>query len=622
MLASASLIVIGPYKEHLEQADRVECLANGMELQMRVLQAVKSCRFAFTVAFGFALSTGIAVGQTGTSAASDRPAILALPSITHPVIAHHGMVTSQERLASEAGVEILGAGGNAVDAAVATGFALAVTLPEAGNIAGGGFMLIYDPKTLETTALDFKEKAPGAARADMFVKPDGTVDRFAIGYTRRATGVPGTVAGLLEAHGRYGKLPLSRVIAPAIRLAKNGFVVSDALSSSIAFASTSLGKDPEASRIFFHKDGKALQPGERLIQKDLANSLEQIAKGGANAFYRGEIGQEIAADMAAHGGLITMQDLAAYKAVWRKPIHGSYRGYDLEMMPPPSSGGIHIVQMLNVLQHYDMKALGQDTAASLHIMIEAMRQAYADRSSLLGDPDFVKIPTDRLMSQAHADETVAKIPQLNARKSSDVTPSGSVPHEGTETTQFSVMDQFGGAVSTTYSLNYSFGTGIVATGTGILLNDVMDDFSALPGAPNAYGLIGGEANSIQPGKRPLSSMTPTIVFRGGRPILATGSPGGSRIITTILQILVNVIDFDMNIAEATAAPRIHHQWMPDIVYAEPSFNEDTIHLLQDRGYTFNKNRVTIGDVESVMYSNGLFLGASDTRRPGGAAVGY
>ncbi|MFM8301327.1 MAG: gamma-glutamyltransferase [Gemmatimonadota bacterium] len=583
----------------------------------------KPFRLALVLGLSWSLGAGPALSQADAPLGTpgERPVGFDIPAIHQPVVAHHGMVSSQSELASQAGVEVLKAGGNAVDGAVAVGFALAVTLPAAGNIGGGGFMLIYDPKSRETTSVDFKEKAPGAASRDMFIKPDGSVDRDAINNTRKGVGVPGTVAGLLAAHSRYGKLPLAKVLAPAIRLADEGFVVTDDFSESLGF-SEKLLRDPEASKIFYRPDRRPLQPGQKLVQKDLAWSLRQIASGGADAFYKGEIARRIAADQKAHGGLITEKDLADYKAVWRTPVRGEYRGYELQFMPPPSSGGIHIVQILNVLGHYRMKDLGQNSAASLHLMIEAMRQAYADRSAFLGDPDFVKIPTDNLTSKEYGNKTAAEIPLNRARKSSEVRPSGGVPHEGNETTHYSVVDQYGGAVSTTYSLNYGYGTGIVAKGTGILLNNVMDDFSAQAGTPNGYGLVGGDANAIAPGKRPLSSMTPTMIFKDGKPYIVTGSPGGSRIITTVLQQLINTIDYDMNIAEANAAPRIHHQWQPDLVYLEPGINKDTVDILKSMGHLIDDQRVTMGSVQTVMSKGGLFYGSADPRQPGAGAVGY
>jgi len=350
--------------------------------------------------------------------------------------------------------------------------------------------------------------------------------------------------------------------------------------------------------------------------------MEIIAAKGADGFYKGEIAQKIADDMRRGGGLITMEDLARYKAVWREPVHGTYRGYDLALMPPPSSGGVHIIQMLNVLSHYPMKDYGADTFAATHVMVEAMRQAYADRSEFMGDPESIKIPVNWLTSKAYGDQIAAAIPPEQARSSQTVRPGTRPISEGTETTHYSIMDSQGNAVATTYSLNYSYGSGIVVPGTGALLNNGMDDFSAQPGAANAYGLVGGAANAIAPGKRSLSSMTPTILFKDGKPMMATGSPGGSRIITAVLQNLVDVIDFDMNIAEANATPRFHHQWKPDVVYLEPNFNRDVQRALEAHGYVIDKSRSTMGSIQTVMVRDGIFYGSSDPRRIGAASIGY
>jgi gamma-glutamyltranspeptidase/glutathione hydrolase len=409
---------------------------------------------------------------------------------------------------------------------------------------------------------------------------------------------------------------------PAIDLAKNGIVVTDDLAFSLTYAAKRLAKDPEASKIFFNADGQPLNAGEKLVQTDLAWSLEQIAKNGPDAFYKGKIAKRIAADMANNGGLVNQEDMANYVVAERKPITGSYRDYDLVIMPPPSSGGVHIMQMLNVFKHYDIKAMGHNTAATIHLMSEAMRQAYADRSKYLGDPDFNNIPIEWLTSDEYAAQTVAAISSDKARSSKDVNP-GTVPlPESPDTTHYSVMDKFGNVVSNTYSLNYTYGSGIVAKGTGILLNNVMDDFSAKPGEPNGYGLVGGEANAIAPGKRALSSMTPAIVMKDGQPFLVTGSPGGSRIITTVMQIIMNVIDHDMNIAEATNATRIHHQWLPDQILIEPNLNLDTIRLLEAKGHKVTVSSSTMGSSQSIVYKDGYFYGAADPRRPGAAVIGF
>ncbi|MGB0894351.1 MAG: gamma-glutamyltransferase, partial [Parashewanella sp.] len=471
-------------------------------------------------------------------------------------------------------------------------------------------------------ALDYKEMAPAAASRNMYILPDGSVDKHTVRYTRKGFGVPGTVAAFAKALKDHGTMSLAQVLAPAIKLAKNGIKVTDDLAFSLVYAAKRLAKDPEAKAIFFRKDGTPLQAGDTLYQKDLAWSLQQIADKGPSAFYQGEIAKRIVTDMRNNNGLITKQDMASYVVAERAPVRTNYRDHELVIMPPPSSGGVHIAQMLNVFKHFDLKTMGHNSAATIHLMSETMRQAYADRSKHLGDPDFNNIPIDWLTSDKYADQTVAQISFEKARSSKDVNPGTPALPESPDTTHFSVMDKFGNVVSNTYSLNYSYGSGIIAKGTGILLNNVMDDFSAKPGSPNGYGLVGGEANAIAPKKRALSSMTPTIVMKDGKPFLVTGSPGGSRIITTVMQVVLNVIDHDMNIAEATQAIRVHHQWLPDQILIEPGLNIDTINLLKAKGHKVVTAPNSMGSTQSIMYKNGYFYGAADTRRPGAAAIGY
>lgn len=555
--------------------------------------------------------------------AQSGPPLLDYDSIHHPVIARNGMVVSQEVVASQVGAEILKKGGNAVDAAVAVGFALAVTLPRAGNVAGGGFMMIYDAKSNEYVTIDYKELAPYAASRDMYVGSDGKVDLAAARDRHTASGVPGTVAAFDVALKKYGTMTFAQVLEPAIKLARDGIVVTDDFADSIEHGSAKLTRNAAAKKIFYKPDGSMYKPGEIFVQKDLAWSLEQIAKGGADEFYKGEVGRRIVADQAANGGLITMKDMADYTAPIRAPLRTNYRGYELVLMPPPSSGGVHIIQMFKVLEKYDLGAMGHNSAAVMHIVIEAMRQAYADRSLHLGDPDFANIPIEWLTSDKYAEEIRAAIPEGKARLSTDIHPGRAPMAESPDTTHYSVWDKDGNVVSNTYSLNYSFGNGAVAEGTGILLNNGMDDFSAQPGASNGYGLVGGENNAIQPHKRSLSSMTPAMILKDGKPYVVTGSPGGSRIITTVMQILMNVIDHRMNIAEATDSPRFHHQWLPDVVYLEPvGFSADTIRILEGMGYKFDPNRFTMGSTQSIMKQDGLLLGAADPRRPSAAAIGY
>jgi gamma-glutamyltranspeptidase/glutathione hydrolase len=539
----------------------------------------------------------------------------------HPVYAANGMVASQEALATSIGVDILKRGGNAIDAAVAVGFALAVTLPQAGNLGGGGFMLIHMASG-ETVAIDYREKAPLQATREMFLDASGNADPQLSQWSGLATGVPGTVAGLALALDRYGTMSLAEVMAPAIALGKDGVEVTPGLAEALAGSHATFAKYASSAGIFLKPNGSDFQPGDRLVQEDLAHSLEAIAKDGPDAFYSGEIGELIAAEMARSGGLITTDDLAQYAAIVREPVEGTYRGYEILSMPPPSSGGTHVVQILNILEAYPIGTLGFGGAKTIHLMTEAMKRAYADRSEYLGDSDFVDVPVKGLTSKAYADTLRATIDESHATLSAGIKPGGPLPYESDQTTQFSVVDKDGNAVSNTYTLNFSFGSGLVAEGTGILLNNEMDDFSAKPGVPNAYGLIGGDANAVEPGKRPLSSMSPTIVLKDGKPFLVTGSPGGSRIITTVLQMIMNVIDHGMNVAEASAAPRMHHQWLPEELRVEEGFSADTLTLLEAMGHTVAA-KATMGSTQSIMRrDDGALFGASDPRRPDGLAAGY
>ena len=541
----------------------------------------------------------------------------------HPVYAANGVVASQEARATNVGVNILAHGGNAIDAAVAVGFTLAVTLPRAGNLGGGGFMMLHHRGSGETLALDYREMAPGLAHRDLYLDNKGNVDKDKARFSHASVGVPGTVAGLVEAHRRYGDLSLAQVMAPAIALAENGLAVTPGLARSLAKRQKRLSKWPASAAVFYKPDGSLYQIGDTLVQSDLAKSLRRIATTAGRDFYTGETAKAIAAEMRRHDGLITLADLAAYKPVWRQPAWGNYRGHKIASMPPPSSGGVHLIQMLNMLEGYPLAATGHNSAVSLHTMVEVMKLAYADRAQHLGDPDFWQVPIKGLTAKAYGKSLAARIDPLRARPSAEIKHGNPAPYESNETTHFSVMDKAGNVVSNTYTLNFSFGTGIVAAGTGILLNNEMDDFSAKLGVPNAFGLLGGEANAIQGGKRPLSSMTPTIVFKDGQPLLATGSPGGSRIITMVLQILLNVIDHGMNIAEATAAPRIHHQWLPDKLFLEQGISPDTLALLAQRGHKPTPSRAA-GSVQSVMQTpdGSGFLGASDPRSLGALTAGY
>jgi gamma-glutamyltranspeptidase/glutathione hydrolase len=544
-------------------------------------------------------------------------------SVHKPTFGHKAMVVSADKYASEVGVQILKQGGNAADAAAAVGFALAVTVPRAGNLGGGGFALFYDAPAKQIKALDYREVAPSRSTEKMYQHRDGSVDSNKSLHSLMGTGVPGTVAGLLDLQEKYGRLTRADILAPAIKLAEEGFPVSQSLALSLWDHKDRLKKRPETARTFFKYDGRPYTPGEIFIQSDLAESLKLISTYGKNAFYTGPIANAIANDMKTYGGIITEKDLENYKPVYRDPIVGRYKGYQIAAMPPPSSGGVHIIQMLNTLENFDLKAKGHNSAASIHIMAEAMKRAYADRSKYLGDPDFVRIPLDKLTAKIYGRRIAESISQNSATPSRNISPGAlfSVPEESPQTTHFSVIDEDGSIVSNTYTLNLSYGNAHVITGTGILMNNEMDDFSSRAGVPNAYGLIGGKANKIEAGKRPLSSMTPVIVFKNGEAVLATGSPGGARIITTVLNILVNVLEHEMNIADATAAPRVHHQWMPDELRIEQGISPDTQTLLKGLGYSVSL-KAPFGAAMTLAKSSLGVYGYADSRRGDAYAAGY
>ncbi|AQQ04550.1 gamma-glutamyltransferase [Roseibium algicola] len=568
------------------------------------------------------LATALVVGIAAPLSAQDSP-IYSLKDRFQPETAQNGMVASQEAVASRVGVDILKKGGNAVDAAIATGFALAVTLPRAGNLGGGGFMMIHLADSGDTKALDYREMAPAAAFKDMFLGEDGEPDNQKSRFSGLAVGVPGTVAGFAEAFEKHGsgKLTWAELVAPAIGLAENGIEVTPDLAASLTASAKRLLQDPATAAIFYKTGGLPFVPGETLKQTDLAATLKLIADKGPAGFYTGEVAEKIAQKVTASGGGMTKEDLAGYKPVWRDPVVGSYHGYEIASMPPPSSGGVHIVQILNMLQGYPLAEYGPNSADSIHVMAETMRRAYADRSKYLGDPDFVDVPVKGLTDPAYAAELVKSIKMDVATPSEEVKPGDPFPYESNQTTHYSVVDKDGNAVSNTYTLNFSYGVGLTADGTGVLLNNELDDFSAKPGVPNAYGLIGGTANAVEGGKRPLSSMSPTLVFKDGKLFLATGSPGGSRIITTTLQIILNVVDHGMNIAEATAAPRIHNQWLPDEIRIEEGLSPDTVRLLEARGHKVEVKNA-MGSTQSIMLVDGILAGASDPRRPGALSAGY
>ena len=541
--------------------------------------------------------------------------------IHHPVVAQNGMVATQHKLATEVGLEILKKGGNAVDAAVAVGFSLAVVLPRAGNLGGGGFMMVYDAETENTRALNYREMAPAKAHRDMYLDEDGNVDRVSLNANYLASGVPGSVAGMCRALELYGSMSLAEVLAPAIRQAEEGFVVTYDLARILRTLESRIRKWPESAKIFYKGDGGFYEAGDVLVQKDLAWTLKQIARGGAKAFYEGAVAKRIAADMAENSGFITLDDLKNYRVEETHTVRGTYRGYEIVSMPPPSSGGLHVIQMLNILEGFPLGYLGHNSAETLHIMAESMKLAYADRSEHLGDPNFWKVPVEGITSKAYATDLSSRINRWQATPSGQIKPGHPQDYESEETTHFTVVDKDGNVVVNTYTLNFSFGSGIVAKGTGVLLNNEMSDFSAKPGVANAFGLLGGEANAVEAGKRPLSSMTPTMVFKDGKPWFATGSPGGSRIITTVLQVIVNIIDHGMNVAEATHAPRIHHQWYPEVLYIEKGIGYDTQYLLRARGHDV-EYRDAMGSTQTIMLKDGYIFGSSDPRRPDAATMGY
>ncbi len=571
----------------------------------------------------FFMAALLAVSPAAAQApAPAPPPILDVEGRVLPVFAKNGMVVAQEAIATRIGVDILARGGNAVDAAVAVGFALAVTLPRAGNIGGGGFMLVHLAERNETIAIDYRETAPAATTREIFLDEKGNADPRKSRDTGLSVGVPGTVAGLALAHRKYGsgKFTLAELMAPAIKLARDGVPVADDLADSLPRARARLAKWPDTARIFLKPDGRDLGPGDTLVQADLAISLERIAAEGPKGFYEGPTAERIVAAVKAAGGVMAPADLAGYQAIERKPVRGTYRGHEILSMPPPSSGGVHLIQILNILEGFPLKESGPGSAETIHLMTEAMKLAYADRAEFLGDPAFVAVPVKGLTSKTYAEHLRAQILRDVARPASEIRPGAPSAFESDQTTHFSVVDRFGNAVANTYTLNFSYGLGLVAAGTGIILNNELDDFAAKPGVPNAYGLVGGDANAPGPGKRPLSSMSPTIVLKEGKVFLVTGSPGGSRIITIVLNVISNVIDHGMNIAEATVQPRIHHQWLPDELQVERGLSIDTLRLLMAK-----RHKIAIlpawGSAQTILVTPDGFLGAADLRQRGTLAAG-
>ena len=539
-----------------------------------------------------------------------------------PVEAKNGMVVTSHTLATEVALKVLKEGGNAVDAAVTAGFALAVTQPRSGNIGGGGFMLISSEGKKDVVAIDYREKAPAAATRDMFLGEDGNADPNLSRYSHISSGVPGTVAGLAMALEKYGTISLAESLAPAIELAEKGFVVTPRFSKGVKSKQDMLFKFEAGKKKFLKPDGSFYEPGDVYIQTDLAETLKRIAENGIKGFYEGKTAELIVAEMKKGNGLITLDDLKNYEPQIRKPVHGTYRGYDIYSMSPPSSGGAHIIQILNILEPYPIRNLGHNSAKTIHLMAEAMTRAYADRSKYLGDSDFVEVPLDGITSKEYAAALRAEIDPNFASNSQNILPGNPADFESNETTHFSIADQFGNVVANTYTINFSYGSGIVVEGAGFLLNNEMDDFSAKPGVPNAYGLLGGEANKVEPNKRMLSSMSPTIVMKDDKNFLVAGSPGGSRIITTTLQVIMNVIDHHLNVQAAVNAPRIHHQWLPDEIRIEEGLSPDTIRLLRGMGHTVNE-KSSMGAIQSIMIAeDGTLYGGADPRRSTSAAMGF
>tara|TARA_B110000003_G_scaffold138057_1_gene139786 strand:- start:4458 stop:6149 length:1692 start_codon:yes stop_codon:yes gene_type:complete len=552
------------------------------------------------------------------SALNAEAAIYNSKAIVHPEVGKNGMVVSQHYLATNAGHSILAKGGNAYDASIAVAFALAVVLPRAGNIGGGGFMIMFDEASQESYSIDYREIAPEAATKNMFLASDGSVDKKRATQGTLSIGVPGTVYGMWEVHKKFGSLPWSELLAPAIELAEDGFLISPFMADALNKRYKKLGKYKNFKNIFY--SNYPVQMHQRLKQLDLANTLKIISRNGVKGFYEGQVATKIDAYMKENGGLITKKDLKNYRPVWRKTLHGTFNEYRIVTMGPPSSGGVHIIQMLNILENFDLVMMGHNSPTYSALLTESMKYAYADRSKYLGDPEFFDVPVQSLISKEYAKKIYQKI-ELNSITPSDkILPGSELRHESLDTTHFSVADKNGNVVSNTYTLNSGFGSGVVVDETGILMNNEMDDFVSAPGVPNQFGLIGGEANKIEPFKRPLSSMTPTIVLKDGKPTYATGSPGGSRIITTVLQFLLNTLVFKMEISDATVVPRIHHQWKPDVLMLETGFDIQHAKKIESLGQkTYLSGPGTA--LESIEIKNGLFYGFGDTRRPDSSAKG-
>jgi gamma-glutamyltranspeptidase / glutathione hydrolase len=543
------------------------------------------------------------------------------PYAAHAAVARHGMVVAQEKIAAHIGADVLKRGGNAVDAAVAIGFTMAVTYPRAGNIGGGGFMVIHSAERHEDIAIDYRETAPAAATRNMFLGTDGKPDRAKSLDSALGIGVPGTVAGLALALDKYGsgKFTLAELLKPAIALASDGIVVADDIADTLEEGRQRLEHWPASLKMLLRDDGTPLREGDKLVQKDLAATLTAIAEQGPRGFYQGPVADRLVKAISAAGGIMTTEDLKSYQPTIRTPVRGTYRGYEIVSMPLPSSGGVVLLESLNILEEFPLPEMKQGSVLSLHLMIEAMKRAYADRAHYLGDPAFVTAPVATLMTKEYAARQRASIDPDHATPWKDTLLDTPV-HEGSNTTHFSVVDDSGNAVSNTYTLNYPYGVGLVADGTGVLLNDELDDFTAALGASNAFGLVGFEANLPAPGKRPLSSMTPTIVLKDGKPVLVTGSPGGSRIISAVLQVIVNVLDYHMDVAAAVDVPRLHHQWLPDEVRVEHGFPADVIAALRAKGHIVTEPLGQTSANSIAVTEDGLH-GAPDPRTRSAEAVG-
>jgi len=580
------------------------------QIKLTPVQPIAAKSACFGLASALAL---VLLAPIGAGAQTDFPRAT-------PVTAQNGMVVAQEALAARIGADVLKKGGNAVDAAVAVGFAMAVSYPRAGNIGGGGFMVIHLAKGADT-AIDYRETAPAKIDEKSFLDAGGNADPQKSRESALGIGVPGTVAGLALAERKYGsgRFTLAELIQPAIALARDGIAIADDTADSLPIDRARLARWPSSAKVFLKADGSDLMPGDRLVQSDLAATLSAIAKNGPRAFYEGPVAEKIATAVQAAGGVMTADDLKNYRAVERTPVHGTYRSYDIVSMPPPSSGGVALVEMLNILEGYDLAKT--EPAQATFLMVETMKRAYADRAWFLGDPDQVKVPVIHLTSKDYAAEWRRTIDPGRATPANDIRPGAVVLHEGRNTTHFSVIDRFGNAVANTYTLNFSYGVGLIAAGTGVLLNNELDDFAAKADAPNAYGLLGDEANAPGPGKRPLSSMTPTIVLKGGKLFLVTGSPGGSLIINAVLQVVSNVIDRGMDIAGAVSAPRIYDQWKPDVVSAEAGFPPEVIAVLEARGDAVVVRKLGTS-ANSILVTRSGFIGAADPRTRGALAAGY